>query len=728
MKRMTHGGGWPAIRYTFKKAREAKGVFRMFRALRTKNTCKTCALGMGGQRGGMVNETGSPFELCKKSVQAMAADMQGGIPAGFFEDVSLEQLQQYSSRELEGAGRLTEPVYAGPLDQRYRTISWEEAIGKVVEKLQNTAPEESFFYFSGRSSNEAAFLLQLFARMYGTNHVNNCSYYCHQASGVGLSTVTGSGTATVTLEDLDQCDLVFVIGANPASNHPRFMKSLVEVRRRGGHVIIINPLREVGLERFKIPSDWRSMLRASEVASHYVQPNIGGDIALLTGILKALLEQDAIDHRFTADHTEGWQQVEEHVNALTWEGIEKSSGLSRKEIKQVADIYANSKNTIFAWAMGITHHEHGVGNVQMIANLAIARGMLGAFGKGLLPLRGHSNVQGIGSMGVSPKLKDAIFHNLQEYLGVQLPTFVGLDTMGCMERAGEGAMRFALMLGGNLWGSNPDQAFAKTALGKIDQVVYLSTTLNLGHVNGRGKETLILPVLARDEEAQSTTQESMFNFVRLSDGGSQRHEGPRSEVDVIAEMSERYFGEDPLIDFSKFHAHRNIREAIAQVVPGYEKIGAIDEAKEEFHVKGRTFHEPHFATETGKARCHVVEIPVGRGADTMGDRGLRLMTIRSEGQFNTVVYENEDIYRGQERRDVIMMNEADIKRMGLREDQRVTVRSETGALKGLLVRTFDIPPGNASTYYPEANVLIARHVDPQSKTPAFKNIPVTIEV
>jgi hypothetical protein len=255
MKKAKAAGGWKAIFYSLRTARRAGGLWRMYKGLRSKNACKTCALGMGGQAGGMVNETGKFPSVCKKSVQAMAADMQGQVRPDFFEIFDLAKLRGFSPRELEASGRLVEPLYAGPGDDRYRPIEWDEALKKVAARLEATPPEESFFYFSGRSSNEAGFLLQLFARLYGTNNVNNCSYYCHQASGVGLNSVVGSGTATIVLEDINRCDLLFLIGANPASNHPRLMHTLVKLRRRGGKVIVVNPLQEPGLVRFKVPSD-----------------------------------------------------------------------------------------------------------------------------------------------------------------------------------------------------------------------------------------------------------------------------------------------------------------------------------------------------------------------------------------------------------------------------------------------------------------------------------------
>lgn len=723
MKTPKSGGGWHAIRYVWDTSRDVGGAWKMFQAMRAPNACKTCALGMGGQRGGMVNEKGHFPEVCKKSIQAMAADLRGPINPQLFAEFSLAQLATLTSRELERLGRLTVPLYAGPHDTHFTPLSWEDAFDRAAAKLKQTAPEEGFFYFSGRSSNEAGFLLQLMARVWGTNHVNNCSYYCHQASGVGLNSVVGSGTATVVLEDIDRADLVFLIGANPASNHPRLMKSLIDLRRRGGQVVVVNPLKETGLVRFRVPSDARSLLFGSKIADHYLQPHIGGDMALMVGIAKALLESDDVDHAFLEAHTEGHAAALQAVRDHTWDHLVAHAGIDEAQIRSIADLYARSKGTIFCWAMGITHHANGVDNVQAIGLLALLRGMVGRPGAGLLPLRGHSNVQGIGSMGVKPEIKGPALDRLQTEFGITLPTMNGLDTMGCMDASAAGKMRLAWCLGGNLYASNPDLNYASASLGAVDQIVYLSTTMNTGHLHGRGKETLILPVLARDEETQPTTQESMFNYVRLSEGGTNRYEGPRSEVDVVTEVAQRVFGDEGPIDWAAMRDHTQLRQAISRIIPGYAKIGELDASKQEFQLDGRTFHAPTFGTPSGKAQLHVPHVPAMLGG---ADRELRVMTIRSEGQFNTVVYEEEDHYRGQERRDVILMNAEDVVRLGLEVNQRVTVATSTGRLDDQLVRIVDIPPGNAAMYYPEANVLVSRALDPKSKTPAFKGVVVEI--
>ena len=717
------GGGWQAVRYTFKKAREAGGLRRMWKAMRSRNACKTCAVGMGGQRGGMVNESGHFPEVCKKSLQAMAADMQGAVPDSFFETYSISQLRKFTPYQLEHAGRLTQPLVSAKGEDYYRVVSWTEALELVSRRLLQISADESFFYFSGRSSNEAGFLLQLFARLYGTNNVNNCSYYCHQASGVGLTSAVGSGTATVVLEDVEHADLVFVIGGNPPSNHPRLMTSLMRVKRSGGKVIAVNPVIETGLVRFKIPSNVRSMLFGTTIADMYVQPHIGGDLAMLTGIAKHVDEIGMQDESFLTESCDGYEEWISHVRGISWNEIVQKSGLEKSEIVEMAEAYSRAENVIFCWTMGITHHQHGVENVQAIANLAMMRGMLGKPHAGLLPIRGHSNVQGIGSVGVTPKLKDAIFSALENELNVSLPTSVGKDTLACMEAAHEGVLKFGFCLGGNLYGSNPDSVFAAESLSRLESLVYLSTTLNTGHAHAVADETIILPVLARDEEPEPTTQESMFNFVRLSDGGPARHEGPRREVDVITDIAHQVLGDSTPIDWQEMKNCSTVRSAIARVIPGWDKIKDIDQTKEEFQIGGRTFHKPEFNTPTGNAQLHKHDLPPLKG----GEGELRLMTVRSEGQFNTVVYEEEDIYRGQDRRDVVLIHPEDVANLGLQNDQQVVISSDTGEITGFRVRAYeDIRAGNALMYYPEANVLVSRRADPSSKTPAFKGEVIRI--
>ena len=718
--------GWDSILFSLKQAFKV-GPWAMLKALLSKNSCKSCALGMGGQEGGMRDEKGVFPSVCKKAVWAQASDLQPALPEDFFQRHSIAELKTRTPMELEYSGRLTTPALCIPGDSHYQPISWEEAMDLVVDQLKSTPADRSFFYASGRSSNEAGFILQLFARVFGTNNVNNCSYYCHQASGVGLSQSLGTGTATIQLEDLDHTDLIFLIGANPSSNHPRFMRTLMDIRRRSGKVVVINPARERGLEKFYVPSDVRSLLFGSKIASTYIQPNINGDLPLCTGIAKALLQmadsQPAIlDRVFIDEHTDHFNEYRHYVENTSWDELESLSGVSRTQMEQLAQHYATAKNVVFAWAMGITHHANGVEGVQAIVNLALLRGMLGRKHAGLLPLRGHSNVQGIGTIGFTPQLKQEFMDNLESAYGIHLPTGEGMDTLACMEAAHAGQFDFAWNLGGNLYGSNPDSRFAEEALSKIGFALYMNTTLNPSHFQGRGKTTLILPVLARDEEPEPTTQESMFSYVRMSNGGPSRYPGLKSEVEVIAEIARRVMPDSP-IPWKEFQHTSNIRQVIGSVVKGMKPMQEIDRTHKEFHIEGRILHKAQFPSANGKAVFKVPQAPV---APLKADH-FRMMTVRSEGQFNTVVYETQDKFRGVDSRDVVLMNPKDIEQRGWQENDTVTVKNTTGSLTGQKLIPYPITPGNIMMYYPEANVLVPRTADPQSRTPSFKSIEVLLE-
>jgi molybdopterin-dependent oxidoreductase alpha subunit len=715
------GGGLAAVLYVLRKGREAGGVLRLYRRLRSRNVCKTCARGMGGQQGGMVNEAGHFPEVCKKSVQAQAGDMAGAIDEGFFRRTSLAELERMTSAELERLGRLAFPILAEERDTRFRRVSWLEALDRAAAGLRASAPEEAFFYSSGRSSNEAAFLLQLVARAYGTANIHNCSFYCHAASGVALADVYGSGTASITLDDLGSTDLVLVAGANPASNHPRLITELVQLRRRGGHVIVVNPLRELGLVRFRVPSDWRSFVFGSTVSDCYLQPHVGADVALLKALLKGVVEADGVDRGFVAAHTSGWDAVEADVKRTSWDTLLAACGVPRAEIDQAVRLLLGARRGVFCWAMGLTHHTHGVDNVLALANLALARGWLGRPGAGLLPIRGHSNVQGVGSCGVTPAVKQAFAAKLETLYGIAPAPRAGQDTYASMVAAAEGRIRAAVLLGGNLFASNPDRAWAAASLRRVGTSISITTKLNEGHVHGRGRTALVLPVLARDEESQATTQESMFNLVRLSDGGTPAVGGEmRSEVDVIAALAELILPPGRF-NWSELRSHARLRQEMAKVVPGFAAIGAIDETRREFQIEGRTFAEPRFATSDGRARFHVTPLP----AFAPGPGEMRLMTLRSEGQFNTVVYEEEDLYRGNRRRDVVMMAAEDAERLGVTEGERVVVETDTGALE-VSVAIVELRAGNLAMYYPEANALVPRRLDARSRTPAFKSVAVRV--
>jgi len=725
MRRESKGGLF-SIKYSLKVAR-AVGYGKSWKSVHSKNTCKTCAYGMGGQHGGMTNESGTRLEVCKKSIQAQLTDIQDEIPQEVFAKRSIEELADMPPLELEQLGRLNCPLYKGKGDTHYSPISWDDSFSIASERLKAVDPHRSFFYSSGRSSNEAAFLLQLFTRVYGTNNINNCSYYCHQASGVGLNNTIGSGTATIEVADLKKADLIFVIGANPSSNHPRFLTELMHCRRRGGSVIIINPVKEPGLLKFSIPSDLRSMLSGgSDIASMYVQPHIGSDVALMQGIGKAIVEsQSGVASAYIAAHTTGFDVYKAELAKRSWTELEQACQVSKQTMKEIARCYSESTNTVFAWCMGITHHKNGVDNVEEIVNLSLLRGMIGKRGAGLLPLRGHSNVQGIGSMGVTPVLKEQILENLEAHLGITVPLETGMDTMACMHAASNGGIDAALLLGGNLYGSNPNSTFAADALNKIPFKIFINTTINQSHVFGVDGEVMVFPCSARDEERQKTTQESMFNFVRMSDGGIVRLNNVKSEVDIISELAERICGTNPL-DFSTFKSHSNIRSAISSVIPGFESLSKIDETGKEFQIPGRTLQDPEFPTANKKSEFTIHPLPNSKSR--AGENNYSLMTVRSEGQFNTIIYEDRDLFRDQTERWVVLMNEEDMKQSALVPDTLVDINSDTGVMEAVKVRPFDIARGCLLTYFPEANVLSSTEVDPRSKTPAFKSISVTLVI
>jgi len=720
--RVAAAGGFAALAYTFKKGRESGGVFKLYKRMRSKNACKTCAYGMGGQKGGMVNEAGSFPEVCKKSLQAQAGDMQSPIDEVFFSKHSIKELETWSSLQMEAAGRLAFPIAWREGDTHFRRIRWDEALDRVAADLLASPRDETFFYGSGRSSNEAAFLMQALARAYGTANIHNCSFYCHQASGVALTRILGTGTSTFVLDDLDKADVAIVAGANPSSNHPRLIVKLVEIKERGGTVIVINPVKELGLVRFKIPSRPGSLLFGSDVSDIYLQPHVGADIACLKALLKGIVERDGVDRAFVRDHVEGWDDVEADVRATSWDTLLEASGLKREDVDRACSALVSARRGVLLWAMGLTHHEHGVQNVVALANLALARGWVGREGCGLLPIRGHSNVQGVGSMGFAPALKEAFAKKMEEVYGIPPAGKPGLDTFRCMEAAHAGRIRVGVFLGGNLFGSNPDRSWAASALQRIGTTCAIATKLNEGHVHGRGRYHVVLPVLARDEETQATTQESMFNFVRLSDGGEAPPAGEiRSEVEVMCALAARLLPPGPF-PFATMNSHDAVRRAIAAVVPGHGPIASIGATKTEFQIAGRTYHEPAFATPSGKARAQVTSLPSFRP----GPGAFRLMTLRSEGQFNTVVYEDEDLYRGVTRRDVVMMAASDGGRLGLSENDPVDVVTEIGRMR-VVTAFIDIPPGNLAMYYPEANAVVPRRVDPESGTPAFKSIVARLE-
>ena len=444
-------------------------------------------------------------------------------------------------------------------------------------------------------------------------------------------------------------------------------------------------------------------------------------------MLKVLIEEDRLDRDFIERHTVGFAEVRSRLAEESLDDLAANAGVARAVVVDLARRYGAARNAIFMWAMGITHHEHGVDNVLAITNLALARGMVGRKHAGLMPIRGHSNVQGIGSMGFSPRIKSGMLAALEKFYGLEAPAAPGLDSIGSIHAAHRGDIDFALLLGGNFYSANPDESYTAEALRRIRTTVHIHTKLNPGHVRYRPShprsEVFILPTCVRDEELQATTQESMFSFVRLSAGGMDRPSGTlKSEVEIVTGIGARLLPKDGPIDFAALTNHDAIRAVMGRVVPGYGRVADLAKTGAEFHVEGRVRHEPRFPAVDGRARFHPVSSPV----DALGPGELRLMTIRSEGQFNTVVYEEHDRYRHQTSRDVILLNPEDIAALGLREGDGVTVVSATGALAGIRVSAYDIARGCAAMYYPEANTLVGRRVDAKCGTPSYKNVRVKL--
>ena len=724
----TIGGGFKAINYVMHIARQV-GARKLSASVRSKNACKACAFGTGGQRGGLHNEHSSRIEICNKNIQAQLSDHRASIPPQIFQQNNLAELRQLTGKQLEELGRLSHPLYKAPGADRYELIDYDRALQLAGQKMRATHPGRSFFYGSGRSSNEAAFLLQLLARIHGCNHINSCSFYCHQASGIGLSATVGTGTATIRYADLHTADTIFVFGANPASNHPRFVKVLLECRQRGGKVIVVNPAREAGLVRFASPANFRSMIAGGgEVASHYVQPHVGGDVAFIVGVAKCLLNNNGVESLFISQHTEGFEAYRHFVEQTQWQDIVRESGVDQETIVEISKVYQASQATVMAWGMGLTHHYNGSENIEAVVALALLRGMVGGPGKGLLPLRGHSNVQGVSTVGLTPAIKSQVMTALEQELGITLPAGEGMDTLACVQAAAAGQIDFALLLGGNLYSANPDSRFSAQALDRIPFKVMLNSTLNETHLNGVEGENLILPVRVRDEEKQATTQESMFNFVRLSDGGFDRLPALRSEVELIAGLAEQVVSASTM-KFSEFRQHRNLRQVIAKVIPGLEELESIDDCKAEFHIKGRHLEAPHFRTPSHKAHFCIPKTTSWYRRFAAGTRlsEFVLTSVRSEGQFNTIIYSYEDSYRRQSDRRALFMHPGDLDLLGLKDGALVDVYNNTGLMSALRAIQYDIRQGSVMTYFPEANVLIPQDTDPRSRTPGFKSVLVNVQ-
>ncbi|MDX1681543.1 MAG: FdhF/YdeP family oxidoreductase [Phycisphaeraceae bacterium] len=692
----------------------------------------------------------STFEFCENGVKAVAWETTAkrADPA-FFSRHTVSELAEQDDHWLEDQGRLTHPMRYDPETDHYQPVEWSEAFATIGRHLQQLdSPDEAVFYTSGRTSNEAAFLYQLFARLYGTNNLPDCSNMCHESSGVALGEQIGIGKGTVQIDDFEKADAIFVVGQNPGTNHPRMLTELEKAARRGCRIVTINPLRERALESFLHPQHPVKMTtnRPTSISELYLQPTVGGDLALFKGIMKWLLAAErenpgeVFDHDFIQVHTTGYDALVEDIEATEWDEIEAASGLSREEIQQAADIYAAADATIICWAMGLTQHRDSVAILQTVINLLLLKGNIGRPGAGACPVRGHSNVQGDRTVGITEQPPQGLIDGLRRTFHFDPPTDHGFDVVGAIEAMADGQAKVFVGMGGNFVSATPDYDLTVRAVESCDLTVQISTKLNRSHIV-HGREALILPCLGRTEHDQQAggpqrvTVEDSMSQVHASAGEKEpASEHLLSEPAIVAGLANATLTGDAAdrVNWDRLVSDYDlIRDKIARVLPDlFDGYNERIDAPGGFYL-GNSARDRQWHTESGKADFKVHPIP-----DLALPEGqLRLMTVRSHDQYNTTIYGYDDRYRGVsgERR-VLFMHPEEIARRGLRDGDRVDITShsrEDGKERhapGFRLKAFDIPRGCAASYFPETNVLVSvKSRAHRSRTPMSKSIPITIE-
>jgi molybdopterin-dependent oxidoreductase alpha subunit len=759
-------GGWDALKSSWQALRAQQAVLRGPSTLLRTNQpsgfdCPGCAWPDRNPH--------STFEFCENGVKAVANEATSKrLTREFFAEHSVAWLAEQGDQFLEAQGRLTEPMAYDAASGHYLPIAWDAAFARIAQVLNGlNSPNEAIFYTSGRTSNEAAFLYQLFVRAYGTNNFPDCSNMCHEPSGVAMGEQIGSGKGSVTLEDFEHADAIFVFGQNPGTNHPRMLGELRNAAKRGCRIVVFNPLRERGLERFTDPQSAAEMLGggSTAIASDYFQPKIGGDLAVATGMAKCLFERadvgnDVLDAAFIANHTFGFERFADAVQAADWVDIERESGLSRAQIEQAAEVYLGSRATIFCWGMGLTQHRRSVATIQMLTNLLLMRGNIGKPGAGPCPIRGHSNVQGDRTMGIYEKPSPAFLDKLQATFGFAPPREHGHDTIGAIEAMRDGRAQVFFAMGGNFAAATPDSAVVHAALRNCALTVQVSTKLNRSHVV-HGREALILPCLGRTEidvqktGAQAVTVEDSMSMVHLSTGMNPPASPELlSEPAIVARLAAATLPDSTIPWLSLIEDYNRIRDAIADVVPGFEHFNARVHRPRGFHLH-HPCRERVFPTVTGKAHfiAHsLVNIDphyaggasapaTGSGSESAAKSGLKpllqppllqLMTVRAHDQYNTTVYSADDRYRGVHGlRRVCFISRTDLDAQGFADGEHVDLVSvaddgERVAEDFRLVE-YDIPPGCLASYFPETNALVPlQHHAERARTPASKSIPVRL--
>ena len=686
----------------------------------------------------------STFQFCENGAKAVTWEATTKrVTPEFFANNSVSSLWAKSDYELEGYGRLTHPMVYDKASDTFRPVEWQEAFRRIGEKLRQLDPDAVEFYTSGRASNEAAFLLQLFARELGTNNFPDCSNMCHEATSTGLPRSIGIGKGTVSLEDFDKTELVISIGHNPGTNHPRMMGTLHELSRRGVPIIVFNPLRERALERFADPQSVVEMatLGSTDIASTYFQVKAGGDAAALKGIAKHLLEREVreggiLDQPFIDAHTQGFADFAADIAATGWEEIEQESGLTREDLDAVARAYAKSNATIITYGMGVTQHNKGTANVRLIADLLLLRGNIGKPGAGICPLRGHSNVQGNRTVGITEKPTAAFLSRIEEVFGFTPPTKHGHDAVMATQAMIAGEAKALICLGGNFAVAMPDHEQAFPALQKLDLSVHVGTKLNRTHLLV-AKETWLFPCLGRTEldmqrtGRQSITVEDSMSMVHAS-SGKLRPASPHllSEPAIVAGMA-RAALPDSKVNWEDLVADYDlIRDRIEQTIPGFTDYNQRIRTPGGFRMPLPPT-ERVWPTPSGKAMFSVFE-GVDENAKGVGESVLRLITLRSHDQYNTTIYAMDDRYRGVfGRRDILFMNEEDMTERGLEHGDRVDIETALSGhaqrLEDITVVAYSIARGSVGAYYPEANVLVPLdYLDKESGTPSYKSVPVRL--
>jgi molybdopterin-dependent oxidoreductase alpha subunit len=690
----------------------------------------------------------SSFEFCENGAKAVAWESTAKkIGADFFAAHSVAELWRQSDHWIEDQGRITEPLRYDAETDRYVPVSWDEAFAEIGVGLNALPdPNQAEFYTSGRCSNEAAFLYQLFVRLYGTNNFPDCSNMCHEATSVGLPKSIGIGKGTVSLEDFDHADFILSIGHNPGTNHPRMMATLREASKRGVPIVVLNPLKERSLERFESPQSVMEMatLSATPIASTYLQVKVGGDAAALKGICKALIAMDrpeapTLDHPFIAEHTAGFDTLVADVESTDWAAIEHASGLLRADLERVARLYAESTAAICCYGMGVTQHRTGTSNVQQIANLLLLRGNMGKPGAGICPLRGHSNVQGDRTVGITERPAPSLLDRMKAVFGFEPPRGHGHSVVESIAAMRDGTAKAIICLGGNLAIASSDPQACAEGFRNLDLAVHITTKLNRTHLL-TGKASYILPCLGRterDEQAggvQSVTVEDSMSMVHASRGFLMPpSEHVRSEPWIVAGIAKATLGARGGIDWDAYAGDYDlIRDKIEAVFPDFADYNRRIRQPGGFHLPN-TAAQRIWKTENGKANF-LVEPGLEEDATTADPDILRLTTLRAHDQYNTTVYSLDDRYRGVfGRRDILFMNPRDMERMGCAEGDVVDIATALEharadrVVQALTVVRYNLPAGCCASYYPETQPLIAlEDHDPQSFTPSYKSVPVRV--